>query len=43
MESRKIVLTILLAGQQSRPDKNGILDIVGEGEGGKISENADTC
>ena len=42
MESRKIVLTILLAGQQSRPDKNGILDIVG-GEGRKISENADTC
>ena len=37
MEFRKIVLTILQAGQQRRPRlKNRLLDSVGEAEGGMI-------
>ena len=45
MEFRKMVMTILHAGQQGDTDvKKRLLDSVGEGEGGMIWENStETC
>ena len=36
MEFRKMVITILYARQQKRPDANRLLDYVGESECGMI-------
>ena len=44
MEFRKMVITILYARQQKRPDANRLLDYVGESECGMIWENSnETC